>query len=95
MTVASITFGLPGGLMQSMRIEDAVTVCLVPSAESQASIASPHVRTLVRLVSDVAIYASAGIDPDALTDPNRFYIPPNVPEYFILSEGKKIAVALA
>lgn len=95
MTVASVTFGLSGGLMQSMRLEEAGTILITPTAENQVSFTSPFPRTLVRLVTDVAIYASAGEDPNALTDTNRFYIPPNTPEYFILGEGRKIAVTLA
>lgn len=73
--------------------ESVVSATLTTSASNTQSAAST--KNFVRVVSDVAHWVSMGANPDATTTTARFYLPPNVVEYFQIENGNKLAAVTA
>ena len=96
MTIASVSFGAVGGIVQAMSSSDVTSEIITPSGSSQQSTgSSSQDKPIVRVASDVALYVSFGTSPNATNDATRFYFPAGSTEYFVVGSGMKVALVTA
>jgi hypothetical protein len=72
--------------------------CVRPGAASRVAIGAASVPsgaltgTLVRLVATAACHIAIGAAPTAVADGTSHFLPANVPEFFRITSGHKVAV---
>ena len=78
-------------LAQDVYRPSTVQAVTVASSSTPADAVLGSQTFIVRLVSTVTAHVAIGVSPQTATTSNM-YLPPNVPELFVVSPGQHIAV---
>ena len=79
-------------------IADAALPCITPATSQKVAIGSGSAQsaaiaaTVVRVVGTADCHLAFGANPTAVADGTCVFLPANVPEYFQVTSGNKLAV---